>query len=647
MSTTSNDLLQVTLPTVGKPKWKRTFHTEDIKPRSTSQITSFSCSPSSLSPSSTSLQSSSPLSLFKATKKNNIKKPLIQVICDHADVDVDVDIDVDVDNEEEDTKHPIEKPTNESNNTTQPEPTSFLQSLSLPLPSSSCPICNDYEIRYTCPKCNTPFCSVECYRTHDGSCTERFYQSKVNEICHLDVRDERNKSQMKDILTRSHYCDDDDGNDNNSNNNSNSNSSSNKLFQKEDEEMRRGQEGGQNKDTNILSEDELIELATYVLSMKDLNEHDDINDNQNNTNKSAHHGNNDNNDNFDNIPQHLRMKFEQAVQRGDLSHLISQWHPYWLPDHHDHQSSNMIIENVTNDSGETLDERILSIPQLVKPTTTTTSSSPTSKHPVVKLQYNICEVLYHTVYVLRLYNGSCIATTTNNDQNDIILDSATLLYSQSNALSNNKKYLTINEVCMDCTLQRRGGGGNSKSQMNVHNVNGASSIDWKVLLNDLTYICQNKRLVLRVLFDAIDVLNAGIQTLKSNIKSNPKKSSFNARLDEKIGSDGSHDNHIIKQSYQFKKEWKLAKKKLEYYTSWINIHWDRSIHEDIVTDVKDWLNDWILKEDDKEKMKDVTIMGNIHTSTTSSSKKQRSDKVQSAIVAEPEVMLKPMSTKLL
>ena len=559
---TSNDFLQITLPSVGKPKWKRTFHSEDIKPISSNS--SNSSNKQSTHP--------SPLkSLFRPVKKQQ-NKPLIQVI-----------------------DEPIEfiKSTTEYSTTAT---------------TSCCPICNNHEVRYTCPKCSTPFCSVECYRIHDippptsssssqkeesdksssdickpcsslfggGTCTERFYQNKVNQICHLDIRDEQNKSQMNDILKRSFY-----------------NSENNDTLIEEEKAH-----GGM----NMLSEDELVELATYVLSMKDLKDHDN-DDNENDENITEEDNQSNHDDILDHIPQHLRLKFEQAVQRGELSHLINEWYPYWLPDHQGIGDHNSLVQVHSDDlQGITLDERILSVPKLIKPS---------SKH--VELQYNICEVLYHTAYVLRLYNG-CSCDDSNNQVN---IDSATTLYLYCDALFNDKKYSSLNEAFMECTIN----GSRLSNEIHFNqkkSING-DSLNWKVLLNDVRHISQNKRLVLRVLFHAMDILSRGIQNLKS-IKS---------------------DQKLLDEHTQLKKKWRLAKKKLEYYASWTIMNW-KLVETDTAYDIKEWMDDWILKESDKSKMKDVQIVASLSDQNVQHSRNNEKRKR----MIEPELMMNPISTRL-
>jgi len=78
-----------------------------------------------------------------------------------------------------------------------------------------CQVCHDNQARYTCPKCELPYCSVQCYQTHNNdqnkndaaggsssSCTESFYKDRVSQVLQLEVKEK--KGDMQQILTRIH-----------------------------------------------------------------------------------------------------------------------------------------------------------------------------------------------------------------------------------------------------------------------------------------------------------------------------------------------------------------------------------------------------------------------------------------------------------
>ena len=59
-----------------------------------------------------------------------------------------------------------------------------------------------FVFRDVCPKCQVPYCSLLCYKNHGESCTEAFYQKKVNQVLALESKDR--KDQTMSMLNRFH-----------------------------------------------------------------------------------------------------------------------------------------------------------------------------------------------------------------------------------------------------------------------------------------------------------------------------------------------------------------------------------------------------------------------------------------------------------
>jgi len=47
--------------------------------------------------------------------------------------------------------------------------------------SAVCRVCLHEAAEYTCPRCESPYCSLSCYKDHSGQCTEQFYEEQVHE----------------------------------------------------------------------------------------------------------------------------------------------------------------------------------------------------------------------------------------------------------------------------------------------------------------------------------------------------------------------------------------------------------------------------------------------------------------------------------
>ena len=422
-----------------------------------------------------------------------------------------------------------------------------------PSTTGLCPTCKINQARYTCPKCQSPYCSVACYKIHDipsnssgggrseggggGRCTEEFYKEKVKQVSALQVKDEANISQMRDILTRSHYDDDED------------------VYA-----------DGADSEKNInLTDEELMELARCGLSLND--GEDQANDHIQSFVPEDKL--------LNSLPLHVKLKFEQAVQRGELSHLIQEWHPFWLPKYSsDKKSEEEPWCDEPLSSSPSIDDRILAIPKLPNP----------KSQFRVALHHNICEVIYTTAWALRVFKSGTLPKLqvdgqAQKEDSDLSVSMTFFLYTHSRVLSGDARFESIVEVLMECTqrtskeLIRRTG---------MKDPIGESSFDWKVLINDMIHICKFRRLALKVLLMTGEI----IVNARKELKRRPSRNKIENKLR--------------------RKQLMLASKKVEYFASWCHTHWDACC-DDIVNDLESWLRDW--NSTNEEKNLDVRATG--------------------------------------
>lgn len=370
-----------------------------------------------------------------------------------------------------------------------------------------CTTCNKNKARYSCPKCAARYCSVECYRVHDvpagknreggGRCTEQFYREKVIEVTDLHVKDEKNIRQMRDILTRTFY---DDGT---------------------EEE---GSEGCKedNMPTN-LSDQDVVDLIKCGMKLGDMNEIADCDVD------------------IDSVPDDIIRKFEVAVQRGELSHIVKEWNPL-------SSSSNEEHEEIS-----TLDERILSIPSLFA------TGGP--RKPKVQLEHNVCEVIFVIAWTLRLHDCFEEMIHLNSHVPEDTIQIALHLHAKSHVLANDARYDSLKHVLMDC-CQRI--GQDIVQNRGVTPSADSDKVKWRVLTNDLVCICRSRRMTLKALFYANDVVDKAMTDLKQ---------------------------HHGKYSKDSRKKLFLAKKKLQYFLSWCHSYWD-SCSEEVTMCIEEWINDW-------------------------------------------------------
>lgn len=70
--------------------------------------------------------------------------------------------------------------------------------------SSVCGLCLSKPSCYTCPRCNMPYCGLECYRSPNHSvCSEEFYKESVfQELRDMGDTESEGRKKMQDILLR-------------------------------------------------------------------------------------------------------------------------------------------------------------------------------------------------------------------------------------------------------------------------------------------------------------------------------------------------------------------------------------------------------------------------------------------------------------
>ena len=73
-----------------------------------------------------------------------------------------------------------------------------------------CKFCQTSDRRFTCPRCNADYCSLQCYRSSAHlACSEQFYKECVTEELRGQEADTQDKQKMVDILHRMNNQDDD------------------------------------------------------------------------------------------------------------------------------------------------------------------------------------------------------------------------------------------------------------------------------------------------------------------------------------------------------------------------------------------------------------------------------------------------------
>ncbi|CAN4077497.1 unnamed protein product [Withania somnifera] len=249
--------------------------------------------------------------------------------------------------------------------------------------------CQKQFSQYTCPRCNTRYCSLPCYKSHSLRCTESFMRENVmEELQHLQP-DVRSKQKILDILKRFHTEDKADIMD---------------------------------EDDSLLSEETIEKVLSGNTSFEDLSAEE-------------------------------KKHFQRAVASGELSKLIKPWEYWWLKPSAKcisvgQDGTQLVKPLVREDTAVSSEDGIDGDPlhdiSLGPDSPLPSVSKLSSTGPSPLLAVHLIDIMYSYCYTLRLYNGDW--------QSDSI-GSATVLLSISSVLGQGEQPQTVPEALSHCMEQ--------------------------------------------------------------------------------------------------------------------------------------------------------------------------------------------------
>ena len=228
-----------------------------------------------------------------------------------------------------------------------------------------CRVCTKTVSRYTCPRCNIPYCALDCYQTHGLECTEAFAKQHVENEMKEDEKEKVEKEQsMQKILHRVHAS------------------------------------------SSSISPEEIKEEA-WITRFQQLANKDNLN--------------------VDALSESEREAFLKDVHDGKCSAWIEAWRPWWEMSVVEYEKESrairkglisLIIDNKSDHSSEPeeVDGQALDtiaaprLPQAMFTDTLRTALPPfttlCSKPPSPTLPFNVLDILYAYAKCMRVYNGN-------------------------------------------------------------------------------------------------------------------------------------------------------------------------------------------------------------------------------------------------
>jgi hypothetical protein len=183
------------------------------------------------------------------------------------------------------------------------------------------------------------------------------------------------------------------------------------------------------------------------------------------------------------------------------------------------------------------------------------------------LQNNICEVIYMAALAFRKGNDTTMPQL-DAENGDTAAQVATILYSQSQVLSCDARYDSIEEVL----LRSSEAFGIISSSDRV--------LDQKMLVNDIRVICRHRRMVLKVLLELIEVIDRARNILKRRLGSDSKKERRNLLF---------------------------AKKKIHFYASFCQTSWN-DCSTSILASIEKWMHDWAPGDEERQEISDKMLI---------------------------------------
>lgn len=210
-----------------------------------------------------------------------------------------------------------------------------------------CRVCQKQFSQYTCPRCNTRYCSLPCYKSHSLRCTESFMRDNVmGEMQQLEPGDDT-KQKMLDILKRFHS----------------------------------------EEETDSMEDDGLAGSALSEETIQKIMSGLEIS--------------------FDDLSSEEKKHFQRAVASGELSKLIEPWEPWWLkPSARTISLSREGTQRVQPITKQEPDSspRVHEVPPGPE-TALTPVNKLSSTEPSPLLAVHLVDILYSYCFSLRLYNG--------------------------------------------------------------------------------------------------------------------------------------------------------------------------------------------------------------------------------------------------
>uniref|UniRef100_A0A1I8NV43 HIT-type domain-containing protein n=1 Tax=Stomoxys calcitrans TaxID=35570 RepID=A0A1I8NV43_STOCA len=383
--------------------------------------------------------------------------------------------------------------------------------------SENCQICNKQKFKYTCPRCNINYCSLDCYKSKDHlKCSEAFYKQCVQDELAAKAGQPENKEDMRkiyEILRRIRETDagmpiedfDQDS-----------------LDSDDDEEA-----GGEEEDDEVGdlphmpsgphghdNETDELDIAERLKDV-DINDADEV---------------------WENLTQEERDEFKKMISSGDIMKLIPDFKPWWM---REDKKSKIIDMSAKTESCQS------SIPAIYE--NIPAFSSICSKEPAACVHYNLWNIMASYCCTSRYFNGEHL---TNPNE------AAAFLVNLSTTLKYGTNFEDVEDAIVSVHMEALT-TGNGAAQLMSHGEKPTLIVECpEQLQSDVRHVMSRQQFKLAALSESLKLFQLTKNILKNAHK---KDTEF-----QKLFAISSGMEELTKAKVQ------QIVRKLEFYLSYVN-----------------------------------------------------------------------------
>lgn len=369
--------------------------------------------------------------------------------------------------------------------------------------------CNKQKFKYTCPRCNIVYCSLDCYKSKEHlKCSEAFYKQCIQDELIANAGQADNKEDVRKIYDILRRIRENDAGIPTEDFDQDSLDSDDEAGDEEEHEDELGE--GEHADDS----DEL-DIAERLKDI-DINDADEV---------------------WEHLTQEERNEFKKLVASGDIMKLLPDYKPWWLK-----QNNQSKIVDITTKKEE---ENQLNIPAIYE--NIPQFSSICSKEPAPCVHYNLWNIMAAYSCTSRYFHGEHL-TSPN--------ESAAFFVNLSSCLKYGTNFEDVNDAIVSVEMEALTTGNGATELMPPGTPKTLLVESREQMQSDARQLMSLRHFKLAALSDILKIFHLTKNILK---KANRKDTEFHKLFAFSSGMEELTRPKVLQ-----------IVKKLEFYLSYVN-----------------------------------------------------------------------------